>query len=148
MTYSRNKGRKQHNGVEYRSGLEARIAKQLTDAKVPFKFEESKLQYFLKVRKGSCEDCGSTLVLQEHWYTPDFELTDSGIIVETKGLFSSKDRTKMRAVKAQHPELDIRMLFYSNGKLNKGKPLKYEDWCQKYGFKYAFKTLPLDWMKT
>ena len=137
---------RKYNGTSYRSGLEVNICKQLEAAKIPFEFEQTTLQYFLKIRKGSCEDCKSTNVYQEHWYTPDFILLNSGIIVETKGQFISKDRTKMLAVREQHPDLDIRMLFYADSKLTKGRAEKCSDWCKKHNFKYAIKTIPQEWL--
>ena len=42
-------------------------------------------------------------------YTPDFILPSC--MVETKGLFSPEDRRKMLAVKACHPDADIRLCF-------------------------------------
>ena len=49
-------------------------------------------------------------------YIPDFVL-DNGIIIETKGLFTSEDRRKHIEVQKQHPELDIRFVF-TNEKIN------------------------------
>ena len=46
-----------------------------------------------------------------HTYTPDFYLPKQKIFIETKGLFTSADRQKMRLVKEQHPDLDIRFIF-------------------------------------
>ena len=45
-----------------------------------------------------------------HNYTPDFVLSN-GVILETKGYWDDEDRRKMRNIKQQHPELDIRMVF-------------------------------------
>lgn len=77
----------------------------------------------------------------------DFVL-DNGIIIETKGIFDSEDRRKHLAIKEQHPELDIRFVFSnSKAKLYKGAKSKYFEWCDKYGFKWAHRVIPYDWLK-
>ena len=81
----------------FRSGLEERIASELETESVEFEFEETKLQY-VKPQK-------------THTYTPDFYLPKQKIFIETKGLFTSADRQKMRLVKEQHPDKDIRFIF-------------------------------------
>ena len=82
-----------------------------------------------------------------HKYTPDFILSN-GIIIEAKGLFEPDDRKKHLLIKAQYPHLDIRFIFSNpRNKLYKGSKTTYADWCVKYGFKYASKTIPLSWFK-
>lgn len=79
-------------------------------------------------------------------YTPDFPLAN-GIILETKGRFLSADRQKHKWIKSQHPDLDIRFVFSSaKSKLNKRSTTTYADWCESYGFKWADKMVPLDWL--
>lgn len=81
-----------------------------------------------------------------HHYTPDFVL-GNGIIVETKGLFSVADRQKHLLIQKQHPDLDIRFVFSnSRTKIRKGSNTSYGDWCEKHGFVYADKYIPLDWL--
>ena len=78
-------------------------------------------------------------------YTPDFIL-ETGIIVEAKGYFDAEDRKKHLLIKEQHPQLDIRFLFYRNQKLHKKSKMRYSDWCDKHGFYYAIGTEPpIDW---
>lgn len=116
----------------YRSGLEERVAKDLTSRGVRFDFEKRKVKY--------------TPPPKERTYTPDFEL-ENGIIIETKGYFKSDDRAKMRWVKEQHPELDIRMLFgRAKNVINKGSSTTYADWCEKYGYKWAEGRVPQAWI--
>lgn len=117
----------------WRSGLEEDVAKALTDAGVPFTYEQTKIRY---IKPAS-----------EHQYTPDFVL-DNGIIVETKGLFLVADRKKHILIKRQHPHLDIRFVF-SNSKqrLTKASRTTYAQWCVKNGFLYADKEIPVDWIK-
>jgi hypothetical protein len=117
----------------YRSGLEERIASHLDDLKVKYTFEEMKIKFEqpAKIRT----------------YTPDFVLPN-GIIVESKGRFTSEDRKKHELIKKQHPEMDIRFVFQnSNAKLRKGSPTTYAMWCDKRGFLYAEKLIPEDWIK-
>lgn len=116
----------------WRSGLEAQVGQNLTSRGVGFVFEGRKVKY--------------TPPSKEHTYTPDFEL-ENGVIIETKGYFTSEDRKKMRWVKEQHPELDIRMLFgNSRNRINKGSPTTYAMWCEKNGYLYADKVVPQEWI--
>jgi hypothetical protein len=116
----------------WRSGLEEEVGKNLTSRGVRFVFEGRKIKY--------------TPPLKEHTYTCDFEL-ENGVLIETKGYFTSEDRKKMRWVKEQHPELDIRMLFgNSRNRINKGSPTTYAMWCEKNGYLYADKVVPQEWI--
>jgi len=81
-------------------------------------------------------------------YKPDFVVrTKNGkiIYIECKGWFKVEDRIKMRAVKASHPDLDIRILFDKNNKVSSRGKMKYTEWCDKHGFKCAIKTIPTEW---
>ena len=116
----------------WRSGLEEAVANDLTSRGVRFVFEGRKVKY--------------TPPLKEHTYTPDFELPN-GVIIETKGYFTSEDRKKMRWVKEQNPALDIRMLFgNARNRINKGSNTTYADWCEKYGYRWADKRVPQEWI--
>ena len=116
----------------YRSGLEDRISKQLKALSVPVKYEEFKIKY---------------QVNEVRTYTPDFELPN-GIIIESKGRFVVADRKKHLLIQKQHPDLDIRFVFYnSRGKINKGSKTTYGMWCDKHGFLYADKLIPEEWIK-
>lgn len=74
-------------------------------------------------------------------YIPDFTVnTPSGkIYLETKGHFRPEAKRKMAAVKRQHPELDIRIIFYSK----KARDIR---WAEKHGFLYAIETIPKEWL--
>lgn len=83
----------------------------------------------------------------EHKYTPDFVLPN-GIIIEAKGLFETEDRQKHLLIKKQYPHLEIRFVFSNpNTKIYKGSKTSYADWCKKYGYKYATRYIPDDWLK-
>lgn len=117
----------------FRSGLEERIAEKLSNEGVDFKYEEVVIQYIKPASK--------------HKYTPDFVLPN-GIIIETKGRFLQADRMKHLLVKEQHPELDIRFIFSnSKARISKSSKTTYGSWCEKYGYKYADKTIPREWLE-
>ena len=82
----------------------------------------------------------------EATYTPDFCLPN-GVLVETKGHFSPEDRRKMLAVKAQHPDLDIRLCFQNcNVKLSKApRSLTYGQWAERHGFIWCQGHIPTSW---
>ena len=122
-------------GLKYgfRSGLEISISEELDANKVKYQYEKVKLTY-VKPQKA-------------HTYTPDFYLEAHDFYIETKGLFTSADRQKMRLIKEQHPDKDIRIIFSnSRSRISKKSKTTYAMWCEKYGFKYADKHIPLEWL--
>lgn len=117
----------------FRSGLEERVAEQLDQLGIEYTYEKVKLKY---IRPAS-----------EHVYTPDFVLSN-GIIVETKGRFLPADRMKHIMVKKHNPNLDIRFVFSnSNARISKASRTTYAEWCRKNGYKYADKTIPIEWLQ-
>ena len=113
----------------YRSKFELSVANNLEQRKVPFQYESEIIRYVLECR-----------------YTPDFILPN-GIIIETKGRLLQKDARKHRAIKKQHPELDIRFVFTDiNKRVENSKFTNYQ-WCQKYGFEYAERVIPQEWIE-
>jgi hypothetical protein len=118
----------------YRSGLEEKNAKWLEGLGVKVNFEDKNARVKYEIPASS------------HTYTPDFVLPN-GIIVETKGKFEPSDRAKHLLIKQQHPELDIRFVFQRpSDKIRKGSKTTYADWCNKNGFRYAFKLIPKEWI--
>jgi|TARA_R100000482_G_C5095273_1_gene132878 hypothetical protein len=117
--------------MKFRSGLEEQIAKQLTDKGIDYTYESTKVNYQLQ-----CV------------YTPDFLIPSTGIHLEAKGYFSSKDRRKMLAVKECNPELDIRMIFQRPfNKLYKGSKSTYAMWCERHEIPWAsFNNIPKEWI--
>lgn len=119
----------------YRSGLEEDEAVRLKEHGIDADkiYESLTIEYIKPERKAK--------------YTPDFPLPN-GIIVETKGRFVTADRQKHLLIQKQHPELDIRFVFSNpNQRISKLSKTTYAMWCEKYGFKYAAKTIPLAWLK-
>ena len=118
---------------KYRSKLEESVAKHLSFTGVPFKYENQKLAYKVEeVRK----------------YTPDFDL-GNGILLEVKGYFRAADRKKLLLIKAQHPDVDLRLVFQqANNRIHKSSKTTYADWCKKYGFTYSDGgRVPHHWLK-
>jgi G:T-mismatch repair DNA endonuclease (very short patch repair protein) len=58
-----------------------------------------------------------------HTYTPDFYLPKQKIFIETKGMFSN-----------------------ARARISKKSKTTYGMWCEKYGFLYAHKDIPKDWL--
>tara|TARA_R110002110_G_scaffold171456_8_gene373925 strand:- start:221 stop:646 length:426 start_codon:yes stop_codon:yes gene_type:complete len=132
MTFRGNYTSKRVRQLGFRSGFEIKIAKQLDDLNIKYGYETLKVNYS-KPAKNS-------------YYKPDFILSN-GVIIEAKGLFSSKDRQKHLLVKEQNPELDIRFVFSNSKlKLNKKSKTTYAMWCEKYGFEYAEERIPQKWL--
>jgi len=116
----------------YRSKYEDDVCGRLDAAKVLFDYETINLHY---------------RVIEQRKYTPDVILPN-GIIIELKGRFTSSDRKKMLLVIAQHPDLDIRMVFMRpKNKLSKISRTTYAQWCDKNNIKWADKYIPEEWIK-
>jgi len=116
--------------MAYRSKLEEQVASLLTSLGVSFEYESTKVSYILQ--------CS---------YTPDF-LLPNGVYLETKGELTEQDRRKMKAVKKQNPELDIRFVFQAPyNKLYKGAKSTYAQWAEKHGFQWAhYSSIPIEWL--
>ena len=117
----------------FKSGLENTINEQLLQLGIDGEYEQTEFEY--------------TVPATKHKYTPDFKLSN-GIYIETKGRFLLDDRKKHLYIKEQYPDLDIRFVFQNpKTKLYKGSKTTYANWCDKHGFKWAAKTIPLDWIE-
>jgi hypothetical protein len=126
---------RQARGVKfgYRSGLEEKIAAKIHGAGLEVRFEDFKIPYIMPQ--------------SEHKYTPDF-LLPNGIILEGKGIFDASDRAKHLLVRAQYPELDIRLVFTrSSAPITKGSKTTYAMWCKKHDIKFCDKLPPDDWLR-
>ena len=79
-------------------------------------------------------------------YIPDFKLPN-GILVECKGYFDSRARSKMLRVRKDNPDLDIRFVFQrANNRLTKSKnSLMYYQWAERHGFKWSEGRIPDEW---
>ena len=112
----------------YRSKLERRLATELKRAKIKFEYEPFKLDY-----------------VSTHTYTPDFVLCN-GIILEAKGYLDPDTRSKMIAVKACNPDLDIRFVFErADNTLSKRSKTTYGQWATRAGFQWSDGVVPKEW---
>lgn len=108
-----------------RNKFETKLLHQLKQSKLKVEYESEKIPYYIAGH-----------------YIPDYVIhTPTGkIYIEAKGHFRPEAKRKMVAVKKQHPELDIRFVFYRYSGV-------YVRWADKYGFKYAIGDIPDEWLK-
>jgi predicted nuclease of restriction endonuclease-like RecB superfamily len=111
-----------------RNKFELRINKELRKTKLDYGYETERIPY----------------ILAKH-YVPDFILeTELGkVYVECKGYLRPEDKTKLAAVKKQHPELDIRIVFYGDRTAREKQQIK---WAIRKGFRYAVHAIPEEWI--
>ncbi len=124
----------------YRNKFEIKTGKFLKDNNVIFSYESEKLKYVI-----------------ESNYVPDFIINkhDGGkLYIETKGngrSFDGRARQKLIAVKNQHPEIDLRIVFFSDGKFGAtrkdGTRQTQCGWAAKNGFKCAVREIPESWLE-
>lgn len=70
-------------------------------------------------------------------YHPDWFIGDRRYI-ETKGRFTSYDRSKTLWVRKSNPEITVYLLFQDSKKtLSKKSKTTYGDWCNKHGIPWA-----------
>lgn len=133
----------------FRSMSEKRLASILRLKGIKFRYEKTQVSYSLRVKtKFKCDNCGSVGGRVERIYIPDFELSN-GVYIEVKGRLLNADKRKLEAVKEQHPDLNLVLLFDSNNLLggkNKNKA-RYGDWADKVGIPWAVKNPPEEWFK-
>jgi len=123
--------KKQLEGTPYHSIFEKGIAQQLEDMGINFDYERDVIVWVQPA--------------QTRKYTPDFFLPN-GIIIEAKGKWTIEDRKKMANVREQNPNLDIRMLFQFDNKLNRRAKTRYSDWCKQRCIPYAVGKIPQEWL--
>ena len=112
----------------------------------------SKLVKMVGKRRISYETVKLSYTLTKNYY-PDFIIKKKNgevMYVEAKGLgraFDSAARTKMRCVKEQHPEKDIRLVFMRDGPIAKKAKMTASQWAEKYGFPWAIGSPPKEWFE-
>ena len=117
---------------KYRSKFEQAVCEAIP-SDCGYEYEPYKIKYVIPEKKAN--------------YIPDVVL-DNGIIVEMKGWFKPTDRKKHELIRISNPELDIRFLFQANSKIHRKSEMRYADWCDKHGFKYAIgKEIPSEWFE-
>ena len=115
---------------KFRSGLEEQIAKLLEGLGVTYEYESTQVPYTI-----------------QHHYTPDFVLPNH-VLLEAKGYWDAKDRRKIKQVKEDNPDLDLRMVFQSPyNTISKKSKTTYAQWCERHGIPWThFHDIPLDWL--
>jgi len=116
--------------MAFRSGLEEKVADLMVELGVKYEYESTKIPYQIM-----------------HNYTPDF-LLPNGIFLATKGYRDAEDRRKIKAVKLQHPELDIRMVFQSPyNKISKKSKTTYAQYCERLSIPWtSYGNIPIEWL--
>jgi hypothetical protein len=122
----------------YKSGLEHVVAEAIKSTPYDLKYETEIINYVVPERKAK--------------YTPDFVFTKRNgqlMFVETKGRWTTADRTKMKHVLASNPGIDIRMVFQNpNQRLSKTSKTTYAEYALKLGIRHvAKKDIPSEWLE-
>jgi len=122
----------------YKSGLEHVVAETIKSTPYDLKYETETINYIVPERKAK--------------YTPDFVFTKRNgqlMFVETKGRWTTADRTKMKHVLASNPGIDIRMVFQNpNQRLSKTSKTTYGEYALKLGIRHvAKKDIPAEWLE-
>ena len=115
--------------------FEQKVMSNLTAKGVEFEFEPHSLPYSVT-----------------RDYIPDLLIGE--MYIEIKGYFRQDAQRKMRAVKKQHPEKDIRFLFQRADatiqgakKRKDGTKMTCREWAERYGFQYAQgEEIPEQWI--
>lgn len=123
----------------YRSGLEDKLGASLTARGVPFEFEAHKLKF--------------TQPEKQRTYLPDFRIPHATIpgkflFIEGKGRWLTEDRQKHIAIRASHPEIDLRFVFSNaQARLSKQSATTYAAYCERQGWLWANRDIPLSWLQ-
>jgi hypothetical protein len=114
--------------------FEEHVISDLESRGVPFAYEPHSIPYRV-----------------ERLYNPDLLINE--IYIEMKGYFRQDAQRKMKAVKAQNPELDIRFIFQKatspvqGAKVRKdGTKMTCAEWADRNGFVWSEGTLPEEWV--
>ena len=121
---------KRRKDIACRSKLEEKVADLLVELGVSYDYEPHQVAYTI-----------------QHLYTPDF-LLPNGIFLECKGYWDPKDRRKIKQVKEDNPDLDLRMVFQSPyNKISKRSKTTYAKWCEKHEIPWcAYHNIPIEWL--
>jgi hypothetical protein len=114
--------------------FEGRVIQDLDERGVPYEYEPTKMAYHV-----------------ERHYIPDLSVGD--MIVELKGYLRQDSQRKMKAIKAQYPDLDIRFVFQNANstiqgakKRKDGTKMTCGEWADRQGFVWSEGTIPEEWL--
>jgi hypothetical protein len=84
-------------------------------------------------------------------YTPDWTVVKKNgalVYLEYKGVLDGKTRKKMKLMKKQYPDIDLRIIFEKAGnKIYKGSKTTYGQWADQHGFPWEDNVMPKDCKK-
>mgnify|MGYP003335778867 CR=1 FL=1 len=114
----------------FRSKLEEKVSDLLVELNVDAEYEAGTIDYVIK-----------------HKYLPDFRLPN-GVHLECKGYWDDEDRRKVRNVKEQNPDLDLRMVFQNPfNTISKRSKTTYAQYCERIGIPWcSYNSIPLKWL--
>ena len=114
--------------------FEARVIEDLNERGVSYQYEPDKMAYYV-----------------ERHYIPD--LAVGNMIVDLKGYLRQDSQRKMKSIKAQYPDLDIRFVFQKASstiqgakKRKDGSKMTCGEWADRQGFVWAEGTIPEEWL--
>jgi hypothetical protein len=118
----------------FRSGLEMQLDESLKQYGIQSEYESHVINYIKPETK--------------HKYHPDFRIVKSDgteVFLETKGRWVLQDRQKMKLIKEQYPNLDIRIIFQNaDSRLSKSSKTTYGQHATKLGYVwYDFRKINL-----
>ena len=131
----------QYQGQTMASESEVSFAKECDRLNIPWMYEPESFDWFMPSKK----------------YTPDFKIMRGDrtyFYVEYKGFLWQEDKQKMKAIKEQHPDIDIRFVFANSkspvhgAKTRKnGTKQSHAEWAEAHGFLWAEGFIPSSWLK-
>ena len=141
-----------------RRKLKKRVRKKTTLPKIGKKTVRSQYEYQLYKEIKNLLPRGAIVEFEperikyivEKEYVPDFVVTfkdGTKMYIEAKGngrAFDHNVRQKMIAIKEQHPDKDVRIVFYRDGKV--GRRMRQSDWAQRSGYDFAITNVPKEWI--
>lgn len=137
MAWKKRKARRRvhpYAGYKMASKAEVMFAIWMDDNGITWLYEPERLDWIPPARK----------------YTPDYKVRrhdGSYFFVEYKGYLRPQDKTKMKAIRKQYPDLDIRFVFQNANKPSyKGSKTTYGMWAEKNDFLWAEGTIPEEWL--
>jgi hypothetical protein len=135
---------KTKSGIEVRSGWEKRVMDALTASGIGYDYEARRFSWSETIAGARCSACSATTCVVTRYYTPDL-FFENGVIVELKGKLTPRNRKIMKAVREEHPEIDLRIVFQRDNKMGTKKWHRYSDWAEWLGIEYAIGDIPKEW---
>ena len=150
MAWKRKRGKKQprlkgrvhlYKGKKMASHSEVVFAQTCDSLNIPWQYEPESFEWVPPLAM----------------YTPDFKIEcedGSYFWIEYKGYLRDKEKTKMREIRKQRPDLNIRFVFEDAlkpvagaRKRKDGTKQSHAEWAIKNGYRWANKFIPMEWLK-